>query len=416
MTAPDQGDSDATELQAFVTKAREALNYLNPETNGWINDTRSPVVDGVLIRRKSASDEPPVFTVAEVTQPVGAVIPPHRHNEGHVLLRVIQGAIQVDCEGYSRRIKKNYECLIPKGFTHTVFALRNEKGEDAVYLSAHYEDLLSVDNNRFLSEWPKQRSETDSKVMESIAEIHLVSRLTTWFLSLHPEYLNLSNPFKAWFYILHTSPDSDTPEVDQPGFAGDWSELSDHLDSVQNRTDAAEGFRLGVLLKQKEWSSFAVYHSLFVASIKADNARQISGFYATREDDQWCFKHPENSSVERFLNEDMWKIPFQEYMRLLTNDFLPGTEYIVYLTPPQCPGKHGYLDDVQRMPFSSLIVGLTHGDKDFIAALQSFFLLCSSVLQQFRFAVRADVVKIRYDEEHRLSFFKDKFLEELKKP
>lgn len=409
-------DPISEELWAFVEKARAAFATIAADSAAsWQNDTRLPVVSGIKIRRASVSDEDRIFTVGEVTQPAGVVIPPHRHHESHVLLKVIAGSIQVDCEGFSRKVDEGEECLIPQGFSHTVFALTS-KSCDSTYWSAHYETFLSVDDNRFLSDWPKDG--------EHIKELDVVRRLITWFLSLYPTYLKTNSSYRCWFYILHKDPDSKRPDVDEAGFAGHWTQHGQSMCAVRDLTGGVEAFRLGKVLSDSAWTKAKLYSALFVACRDKIKANTISEFYAfwCQTTSKWILEH-NNASISTFLKQHEGS--FQAYMMLLTEKFLNGADpserYVVYFTPPQCPGQIGSLDAVQRVPFSSLIVGFSsltaetaHCPKDFISALQSFFLLCSSILQQMRFAVRADLVEIRYNEERRRAFFEGEFLDSLR--
>lgn len=385
----------------FVEQSRNAFDEAGRQsTNAWEPDTRDPIVEGVSIRRLTIVPGERPFTVAEVTQPIGVVIPPHRHHESHVLLRVIEGVIQVDCEGYSRRVEKGSECLIPKGFTHTVFALTNEGGAPAVYRSAHFEVWLTADDNRFLKQWP-----TEPRSNEPATELEVAMELIKGFLSLQPEYLTKHDDYRAWFYILHIDPDSKFPNVDQVGFAGPWENHQDKAALVVNRWKEAPEFRLGALISDPEWSNIKVYSPLFCAHQNKDKANEVSDFYAFRpdlNDERWELTHSNDSVVELLKK---YEGNFQTYIRLLTKNFLQPTEYLIYVTPPQQPGLSGFLEETRRRPFSSLIVGVTHGSRDFIEALFKFFLICSSMIQQMRFAVRADITSIRFEEERRREFF-----------
>ena len=180
-----------SDLWKFVQKSKKAFENNGVRKGKWSQDVRKetqPLRDqGVKVWRTTVEESPDKFTIAEVTQPVGVVIPSHRHKESHVLLKVTKGAIQVDCEGYSRRVDKGNECLIPKGFTHSVFALKAKGKSCAVYLSAHYEEWLSVDDNSYLKDWPVDSSGN------KMTEVDAVFRNITWFLALQPEYLVENN-------------------------------------------------------------------------------------------------------------------------------------------------------------------------------------------------------------------------------
>jgi len=411
-----------SDLWKFVQKSKQAFNNNGVRNGNWSQDVRNktkPLRElGVKVWRTTVEESPDKFTIAEVTQPMGVLIPPHRHKESHVLLKVTKGAIQVDCEGYSRRVEKGNECLIPKGFTHSVFALKAEKAKDescAVYLSAHYEEWLSIDDNSYLQDWSKYIDKT---------EVDVVIEKITWFLALQPEYLLKHNSYRAWFYVLHINPDDNEPDVDKVGLVGCWYSHLDQAYNVMNKSGDVPNFRLGKLLSDKKWSNSKLYPSIFCAHKNISKASEISDFLAYKDSSKWILDyHNGNDVINPFLldksNEYLEGYqPFQKYMRLLTESFLNNTEYLVYLTPPQQPGLDAYIENCQRQPFSSLIMGVSHSTetfKAFIDSLFTFFLIQSSILQQMRFAVRSDTTKIRYDEQRRKQLLKD-FLDSPKNP
>ncbi len=396
-------------LWPFVLRSRTAFAKASGEPlSKWEPDTRKPIVEGVTIRRITVTLEDEPFTVAEVTQPVGVVIPPHRHHESHVLLQVVQGAIQVDCEGYSRRVEGGTECIIPQGFTHTVFALADLTTGDskpAIYRSAHFEEWLTADDNRFLKHWP-----TRPGSQELMTELEVATNLIRWFLALQPEYLKNHENYRAWFYVMHTDPESKIPNVDQVGFTGRWEDHVETAHRVINMWAAAPSFRLGTLLSDKRWGTLPVYAPIFCAHQIKAKAEEVSEFYAFKadpNDEKWVLTH-KCEAVNELLKK--YEGTFQEYIWLLTREFLTPTEYLVYVTPPQQANLNGFLEQTRRQPFSSFIVGITHGSREFIEALFNFFLTCSSIIQQMRFAVRADITSIRYQDKRRSEFFVERLL------
>jgi mannose-6-phosphate isomerase-like protein (cupin superfamily) len=404
-------------LWLFVTAARNAFLASDKISNDtWKEVDRD--LQGVSIKRSTTntvSDEGPI-TVAIVTQSVGVVIPTHRHHESHVLLRVKSGAIQVDREGYSRRIEKDQECLIPKGFSHSVFSLECDDAKVAIYLSAHNKDVLKIDDNRFLATWPEKKTESSS---EKMTELEVVRERMSWFLSLQPEYLDAVKHanYRAWFYLLHYDEDQSLQAVDKTGHAGEWSKHSDQLKRIGDDQDKERKFRVGKDLSHSKWYEERQYVPIFVAHREQSKAGRITDYYAYQDaDSEWVIKRPTGIDIpdDTPEKEGFSKEGFLRYMKLLTEEFLPETEYLIYMTPPQQPGQSGYVEECQRRPFSSCVIGMTHGTHEFLWALFSYYLLCSSVLQQIRFAVRSDVSKIRYDEERRKTFFKDEFLDALK--
>jgi quercetin dioxygenase-like cupin family protein len=412
----ERSDYGFEDPEGFLVKAKALLEdktkvfeSLSPEKH-CPDDHKDITIHKVSVQKEGE------WFLSKVVQPAGAVIEPHRHPDTHVLVEVISGKFWIECEGYGRILNSKERFFFPAGFSHTVIALQNGENDGASFWSIHHFKELPANQAQFLGNWPSDKANGECKLPSELAVCHWLLKC---FLLMNPKALDASPTLKGWFYLIHYDRSGFFEPTDEDkqkaiGFVGTWSDCERDVVHRSYRPPPEEKekvFRHGRLLRSPVVASARIYPWLFVASANESRLEELVAFselHAVQDSTGTSWKLSKPRELEAQLAQDksdascktlsaLLETPFEDYMRLVCCAFLKPTEIFLVVTPPQQPGNTKFVERVQRVPSSSIVIGVNEFDKAHVASLIPFCLLVLSVLQQARFAVTDDLTDIRLD-------------------